>query len=679
MRDKIFLCDLTHTGINIAAENIPLNIGFLSSYANTKFEKQYEIFLFKYPEKLQEALKKEIPSIIGFSNYVWNDSLNEYFCKYVKSINEYTLTLKGGPNFPLGDENRILYLREHCYTDFYIPFEGEEAFVNFLTNALSKKKEKIKDESIDGCVFLNNKGDLISGKILPKIQDVNNIPSPYLDGTLDSFFDGNLIPMLETTRGCPFTCNFCNYSTDYYTKVARFSFERVKEELHYMAQYTSKKSISALIISDNNFGMFDRDRDIALEIKKCQENYGWPLSIYVETSKTRLEKVLEVVGILKESVRVKMSCQSTNNDVLEEIGRKNLSRKQYIEMAQNLRRNGLSVETELVQPLPLETFESYMESIDFLISCKVDKIISYTLQVNNGTLYREKEYQEKYCYKTSYRAYANCAGIYGDRIIVEKEMVGIATNTFSFDEYIKCRKIAFLLQLLYNNTIFAAVSKLLDENNIKRLDFINMFLQNGNHVHIKLQKAIENFVAETKEELFKTKEGFDSFFSHEENYRRLRKGLIGRNVLFSNYAIVIGTLLEEVVESLVSTINVCCQNSSVDIPQLQIEDIRRFSLMKLNGIFTLDTEASLYDNFHYDILGWLLEKDKKLQDFKVKETIELEFYFSKEQRELRKDHFARYGEDVLGIVKIIARVSKVVNLFRQVRPLRRWHKSLTYT
>jgi len=669
MKDKIFLCDLTHTGINIATENIPLNIGFLSSYANARFEKQYEILLFKYPEKLQEALKKEIPSIIGFSNYVWNDSLNEYFCKYVKSINKDTITVKGGPNFPLGDENRILYLREHCYTDFYIPFEGEEAFVNFLAKVLNKKRKRIKDESIDSCVFLNNKGDLISGKILPKIQEVNNIPSPYLDGALDSFFDGNLIPMLETTRGCPFSCNFCNYSTDYYTKVGRFSFERVKEELNYMAQYSSKKSIGSLIISDNNFGMFDRDRDIALEIKKCQKNYGWPLSIIVETSKTRLEKVLEVVGILKESLRIKMSCQSTNKDVLKEIGRKNLSRKQYIEMAQNLRENGLIVETELIQPLPLETFESYMESVDFLISSKVDRIINYTLQINNGTLYREKEYQEKHGYKTSYRAYANCAGKYGDRIIVEKEMVGIATNTFSFDEYIKCRKFAFLLELFYNNTIFAAVSKLLDENNIKRLDFINMFLQYGNHVHIKLQKAIENFVAETKDELFKTKEQFDSFFSYEENYQRLKKGLIGRNVLFSNYAIVIGTLLEEVVKSLVSTINVCCQNSSVDIPQLQIEDIRRFSLMKLNGIFTLNTKTSTYGSFHYDVLEWLGDNKKKLQDFQVKEKKKFKFYFSNEQNTLRKSFFTRYGEDVSNIAKIITRIIKINNLFRQVRPL----------
>ena len=667
MKDKIFLCDLTHTGINIANENIPLNIGFLSSYANTKFEEQYKILLFKYPEKLQEALEKEIPSIIGFSNYVWNDSLNEYFCKLVKSINKDTITVKGGPNFPLGVENRTLYLKEHCCTDFYISFEGEEAFVNFLTNVSNKKRKIIKDESIDGCVFLNDKGDLVSGEILPRIQEVNNIPSPYLNGSLDSFFDGNLTPMLETTRGCPFSCNFCNYSVDYYAKVKLFSFERVKEELYYMAQYASKKGISSLIITDMNFGMFDRDYDVALEIKKCQRNYGWPLSITIETSKNRLESVKKVVDLLKESVRIKLFCQSTNKEVLKETKRNNINRKQYVEISQNLRKNGIMVESELIQPLPLETFESYMEGIDFLISSNVDRIVNYTLQINNGTLYGEREYQKEHDYKTSYRAYANCAGKYGDRIIVEKEIVGIATKSFSFAEYIKCRKFALLLELLYNNMIFVEYFRLLDENNIKRLDFLKMFLQSGNHVHIKLQKAIEDFADEIKNELFKTKKQFDNFFSYEENYHNLRKGLLGRNVLFSNYAIIIGTLLDEVVESLASTIKACCQNNRVDIPQKQIQEIRKFCLIKLKGIFTLDTKTSLYEDFHYDVLKWLGDKSKKLEDFQVKDKIEYEFYFSKEQQKMRKDIFTRYGEGILDIAKIIARVSKISNLFRQVR------------
>ena len=216
--------------------------------------------------------------------------------------------------------------------------------------------------------------------------------------------------------------------------------------------------------------------------------------------------------------------------------------------------------------------------------------------------------------------------------------------------------------------IFVEVFKLLDENNIKPLDFIKLFIQHGNHVHIELRKAIEDFAEETRNELFETKEQFDSFYSYEGNYDNLLKGLLGKNVLFSNYAIIIGSLLDEVVESLTSTIKDCCHYNRVDIPRKQIQDIRKFCLIKLKGIFTLDTQTSEYGCFHYDILKWLGDKSKKLQDFQVKDKIRFEFYFSKEQQNMRKDFFIRYGEGVLDIAKIIARISNISNLFRRIRP-----------
>ena len=71
------------------------------------------------------------------------------------------------------------------------------------------------DRPIDGCVFLdpksnNTKPKLITGKYLERIKDLDEIPSPYLNGMMDKFFDGKLTPFLETNRGCPFTCSFCH-------------------------------------------------------------------------------------------------------------------------------------------------------------------------------------------------------------------------------------------------------------------------------------------------------------------------------------------------------------------------------------------------------------------------------------------------------------------------------------
>ena len=52
---------------------------------------------------------------------------------------------------------------------------------------------------------------------------------------MDKFFDGKLSPMLETNRGCPFTCTYCHEGHSLITKVNYFSIERVFAELDYIA------------------------------------------------------------------------------------------------------------------------------------------------------------------------------------------------------------------------------------------------------------------------------------------------------------------------------------------------------------------------------------------------------------------------------------------------------------
>ena len=80
-----------------------------------------------------------------------------------------------------------------------------------------------------------NEDHLISGKI-ERIKDVNVIPSPYLSGAMDEFFDQPLIPLFETTRGCPFACAFCADGQASKNKIHRYDPERTKEELNYIAK-----------------------------------------------------------------------------------------------------------------------------------------------------------------------------------------------------------------------------------------------------------------------------------------------------------------------------------------------------------------------------------------------------------------------------------------------------------
>ena len=110
---------------------------------------------------------------------------------------------------------------------------------------------------IEGCI--SRKKDA-TYQFSPSMRtaELDNIPSPYLTGILDKFFDGKLSPMIQTNRGCPFSCSFCVDGSPEVMKVNNFSIERVNSEINYIATHVPEETRSMFII-DLNFGMIPRD------------------------------------------------------------------------------------------------------------------------------------------------------------------------------------------------------------------------------------------------------------------------------------------------------------------------------------------------------------------------------------------------------------------------------------
>ena len=100
---------------------------------------------------------------------------------------------------------------------------------------------------------------------------LDDIPSPYLGGFLDKFLDRGLVPILQTNRGCPFSCAYCCSAVAYYNKVAFFSVNRVREEIEYIAERVKSPSMQ---IHDSNFGMFEQDYEICKKIVAVRKKYG---------------------------------------------------------------------------------------------------------------------------------------------------------------------------------------------------------------------------------------------------------------------------------------------------------------------------------------------------------------------------------------------------------------------
>ena len=95
---KIYLCDMVHNYLGAGTYMFPLNVGYIAAYALKHYGEAIHIKIFKYPHQLLNALKQNIPDIVGFSHYTWNADLNTKLTSVVKSVSENTITVFGGPN-----------------------------------------------------------------------------------------------------------------------------------------------------------------------------------------------------------------------------------------------------------------------------------------------------------------------------------------------------------------------------------------------------------------------------------------------------------------------------------------------------------------------------------------------------------------------------------------------------
>ena len=139
---KIYLGDLTYNTVTLATEAFPLNVAYIGSYCKKLFGSDVEITLFKYIEKIEDAVANEPPDILGLSNYCWSHNVSYEIFKLCKEKNPNAVNIWGGPNFPLDSPSQIKFMKKYSEVDVYIPTEGEIGFSNVVKRVLDSNQDK---------------------------------------------------------------------------------------------------------------------------------------------------------------------------------------------------------------------------------------------------------------------------------------------------------------------------------------------------------------------------------------------------------------------------------------------------------------------------------------------------------------------------------------------------------
>jgi len=340
--------------------------------------------------------KLEDVFIIGISCFLWNLNISLQTAKEVRKKFPEALIVTGGPAVPKEIDLLDDFFDKHPYIDIICQGEGEEVFVEICKKHLEEKGFR----DVKGIIYKDkNTGET---HITPPREEIQmeTLPSPYTDGTFDNLYEKYKSEFSgicwETSRGCPFKCSYCTWGNNPYRKVREKPLEQVKEEIEWIGRH----KINYIAMADSNFGIRDRDIDLAKMLAECKKEYGTPTFIGMNWVKNSSDKVLKISNILRNAgigFRVTLSVQSLNEDSLRAINRINIKRKTFEEIRQAYHKARLYSYTEIILGLPMETYESYLDSVEELLSESVfDQICVYPLFLFPNTAIGTQSSRKKY-------------------------------------------------------------------------------------------------------------------------------------------------------------------------------------------------------------------------------------------------------------------------------------------
>jgi len=674
LKKKIYIADLTHTASGLTSITFPLGTALVTSYAKHITNDSFEFRIFKFHDQLTKAISENPPSILALSNYTWNLEISYKLCAWAKRQNPNLVVVFGGPNFPINKDEKLLFLQQRPVIDFYIENEGETGFVellkkleehNFDITALKRTQEPVAN-----CTYLNG-DEIIVGEIA-RIKDVNIIPSPYLTGILDDYFNLPLVPIIETTRGCPFSCTFCADGLVSKNKVVTFNMDRVRDELYYIAEHI--KNIDEIYISDLNFGMYKRDLETAQIISELQSKFNWPARVKATTGKNMPKRMIQIAEELKGSWITGHAIQSSDTEVLKNIKRSNISTEAYSEFSTYMKKldKKAQVFTEIILGLPGDTKEKHFDTLRYAIDSQTTRIKSFGCMLLPGTEMASKESREKYKLVTKFRIGAGSVGVYkfGEEItpVAETHEIIVASKDMSFDDHISCRVMNLLLEAYYNQAQFEEIFTAIKMMGLSEFDLVRYIHEHNELYTPKVKEIIKKYTSALKENLYDTFEEAEEMALRPDRVDRYISGELGFNehltcngLLYFNMEETLSIMLEALRMFLLE------KNMLTSSVQDYFTQLGNFILCKKREFnkFELLLEKSF--DYDFEVIDALNYKVDPRNVKRLNKPIHLKFFHNQEQKREISNGLYTHKDHTDGIYRLLyeARLQKWYRNFQE--------------
>ncbi|WP_278681641.1 B12-binding domain-containing radical SAM protein [Paraclostridium bifermentans] len=389
--------------------------------------------------------------VILFSTYIWNVNDIVKICNNLKKVNKNVKIALGGPEVTYDSEESM---KKYDFVDYILYGEGELVFRDFVKSL----KGDIDIKDVNGIVYRNN-GDIVKNKPMKDIENLDIIPSPYVD--LNKAEYENRIVYYETSRGCPFNCQYCLSST--LQGLRYFSIDRVKSDLKALID----ARVSQIKFIDRTF---NANKKFAMEIMQfLMENDNDYTTYHFEvTAHLLTEDMLEFLKECKEGLfQFEIGVQTTNEKVLEAVGRRDdFSKLSYVVQKIASYRN-IHQHLDLIAGLPYEDYNSFENSFNDVFNLGIEHLQLGFLKMIKGTGIRNNADEHEFRYK-DYPPY---------EVLYNKYI--------TYNEILKLKDIEEILERYFNSKNFVLSMRYIIHNYYKESpfkffeDFATYFDKNG--------------------------------------------------------------------------------------------------------------------------------------------------------------------------------------------------------
>lgn len=290
-----------------------------------------------------EAVLAARPRIVGFGVYIWNVQQVWETVRILKRLRPALVVVLGGPEISHQTEQHPLFE----LADYVVAGEAETTFARLCEQIL---------------------GGMHPGTKLVRAEppDLASLALPY-----DLYTDTDLahrVIYVETTRGCPFKCQFCLSALD--RTVRYFPRERVLSEI----QRLLNRGATKIKFVDRTFNVQLEHARTVLE--HLLAHYKPGVSLHFEIVPDRLQpELIDLAGRFPAgALRFEIGIQTFNPEVSKRIARPQ-NHARIIETIRALReRTSVHLHADLIFGLPGETPESFASGFDQLVALKPQEI-----------------------------------------------------------------------------------------------------------------------------------------------------------------------------------------------------------------------------------------------------------------------------------------------------------------